>query len=303
MNYYNFLNKKKMTKSLLDKGFFVAKNFLGKQNVLKIKKKIIQTLDKPKLLIEPHDIKNIKKDFLKRPSMHLKKKINQKTLKKGYKHYSQFTNNVIVKDPLINFPEINNVIFNENLIEMAKRFLKAQPFIGFAVIKCHFNNKLPENDLNLFHLDGIYADDKGQFPSYEKRFALDKKNKNFNVLIPFHLTKNQQMEFRVIAMHKKRIKKNDYESLHYTLPSEVPKKIRKLVVNPRVFSEDALFVDPINYFHRAIKPKKLRIMLYLVLVREKSYLISKAKKIKIRNDYFQTLSSTQKSFGRYLNTV
>ena len=33
--------------------------------------------------------------------------------------------------------------------------------------------------INLFHLDGIYADDKSQFPTYEKRFALDKKNKNF----------------------------------------------------------------------------------------------------------------------------
>ena len=65
------------------------------------------------------------------------------------------------------------------MIKIARRFLKAKAFIGFAVIKCHFNNKLPENDLNLFHLDGIYADDKSQFPTYEKRFALDKKNKNF----------------------------------------------------------------------------------------------------------------------------
>ncbi len=303
MNYYNFSNKKKMTRSLLDKGFFVAKNFLSKQNVLKVKKKIIQTLNKPKLLIEPHDIKNIKKEFLKRPSMHLKKKIGQKTLKKGYKYYSQFTNSVIVKDPLINFPEINNAIFNENLIEIARRFFKAQPFIGFALIKCHFNNKLPENDLNLFHLDGIYADDRGEFPSYEKRFALDNKNNYFKVLIPFHLTENQQMEFRVIALNRKRIKKRVYDSLQYATHSEVPKKIRKLIVNPRVFTKDLLFVDPVNYFNRAIKPKKLRIMLYLVLVKEKNYLISKAKKIKIRNDYFQTLSNTQRTFGRYLNTV
>ena len=62
-------------------------------------------------------------------------------------------------------------------------------------------------------------------------------------------------------------------------------------------------VDPDNFFHRVDKPRKLRIMLYLVLVKKENYMLFKTRKIKIKKTFFENLSTSQKSFGRYLNLV
>ena len=47
------------------------------------------------------------------------------------------------------FGGINEIVFNENLIKTAKKFLKAEPFLGYVAVRCHFKNNLPAIDFNL----------------------------------------------------------------------------------------------------------------------------------------------------------
>ena len=64
-----------------------------------------------------------------------------------------------------------------------------------------------------------------------------------------------------------------------------------------------MFFDPDNFFHNAEKPKKLRLMLYLVYIKKNNYMISKTKKIKIKKKYFEKLDNSQKKFAKFLNKI
>ena len=310
MYFENFSEKNYIIKSLHKNGLSVIKKILDKETVLTIKKKASRYLNQPRLLKTISDIKAAKnykisskphwlpKKFwnkndifeFKQPTGLINKKLSKNIIKKGYKYYSNFTNSVEFKDPLINFPEISKIVFNENVVQIAKNFLKANPYLGYVALRCHFNNNLPTNDFNLFHTD-------------DRIKTTNPKNRTLKILAPFHSVHKGQIEFRQIILNKKKFGSKEFYKLQYSKFSELPRKLKKLLIRPKVFSGDAYFFDPDNFFHNADKPKKLRIMLYITFVKKENYMIYKTKKIRIKKSLFNKLSNKQRSFGRYLNLI
>ena len=226
----------------------------------------------------------------KQPTGEITAKISNSIMKKGYKYYSKYTNSVEFKDPLINFPEIQKIVFNDKIIETAKKFLKTDPYLGYVAVRCHFKNDLPNIDFNLFHTDGRNKKTKDE-------------NKLIKLLVPFHLEKKQKIEFSIINIKRNKIKSEDYYKYQYSKASELPKYLKKKIIKPKVYKKDILFFDPDNFLHNAKKPKKLRIMLYIIFVKKNNYMIPKTKKIKIKKKYFKLFSPRHKKFAKYLCRV
>ena len=76
--------------------------------------------------------------------------------------------------------------------------------------------------------------------------------------------------------------------------------LKKKIILPKVYTKDILFFDPDNFLHKAKKPNKLRIMLYIVFIKKNNYMISKTKKIKIKKKCYSLLTSKQKRFAKFL---
>jgi hypothetical protein len=310
MYFKNFKEPERIFSSIDNKGIAVLKNFLTKQKILEIKKKSIKSLDKVNLLVTPSNVKEIskikksidvswlpkkyKKKFLRnefqQPTGEIEKKLDNEILKKGFKHYRKFTNSVAFKNPLINFPEINEIVFNENLIKTAKKFLKAEPFLGYVAVRCHFKNNLPAIDFNLFHTDSRVKITKS-------------KDKVLKLTVPFHLTGKQKIEFNHILKKKTKMKADLFYKLQYSNFSELPKNLRKKTINPNVLNGDALFFDPENFFHNASKSDRFRIILYIVYIKKNNYMVPKTRKINIKKNYFKKLDNIQQNFAKFLNRV
>tara|TARA_B100000963_G_scaffold296990_1_gene268269 strand:+ start:1019 stop:1954 length:936 start_codon:yes stop_codon:yes gene_type:complete len=310
--YFSNLDKKKEIKKVLNqKGICVAKNFLNKKKILKIRNKVKKKLNDFKALKAPRDIKktnenNIKlnrskwlpkkyqqayrEDQFKQPTGDISYKVSQKILRKGFKFYSKFTNSVELKDPLIQIKEINEIIFNKKIYDIAKVFLNEEPFLGYIALRCHFKNNLPDTDFQFFHTDS------------RNKITL-KKDELLKFLIPFNLEKNEKNEFSQIIYKRNKIKNDDFYKLQYSKYSELPKYLKKKLISPLVKNGDGYFFDPENFFHNAKKPKKLRIILYLVFVKKNNYMISKTKKIKIREKDYIKLNILQKRFVKFLKKI
>ena len=227
MYFKNFENKNQMTQSIRDNGILVLKNFLSKKNINEIKKKSENFLNKPNYLkVVPNEkklsnIQKISKNLKKKNDLYwtsnkkdivddnlnldifkkkAKIKLNGKIIKKGFRYYGKFTNSIDVKDPLVNLLEINNIVFNKNLIRIASNFLKSEVFLGYALLRFHFNNNLPENDISYFHTDTRTKTTKS-------------KNKLVKFTIPFHLKGHQKTEYNHILYSRKKMKpySNKYE--------------------------------------------------------------------------------------------
>ena len=306
--YFNSIKPLDLVNSLNKNGIAVLKNYLSNETIETIKKKIPKLLNKSNLIKTASDIKEIKKNNFKnsnfywlpkkfnkifhgnqykQPTGEITTKVSNSIMKKGYKFYSKYANSVEFKDPLVNVPEIQKIVFNEKLIKVAKKFLKTDPYLGYVAVRCHFKNNLPNIDFNLFHTDGRNKKTKDE-------------NKLIKLLAPFHLEKKQKIEFSIINVKRNKIKSEDYYKYQYSKASELPKYLKKKIIKPKVYKKDILFFDPDNFLHNAKKPKKLRIMLYIIFVKKNNYMIPKTKKIKIKKKYFRLFSPRQKKFAKYL---
>ena len=309
--YFKDIDSKNFIKSLDNNGIAVIKNFLSKPFIDKIKKKIPKFLDKPRLIKTPSNVAAIQKNNLKnnnlywlpkkyhkfyagnqykQPTGEIKEKLKKNILKFGYKTYSKYTNSIEFKDPLINFPEIQKIVFDEKLQDTAKKFLKSEPYLGYVAIRCHFKNNLPNIDFNLFHTDG-------------RTKITKEENKLLKVLVPFHLKKKEKIEFNIIGLKRNKIKDKDFYKYQYSKKSELPMYLKKKIILPKVYTKDILFFDPDNFLHKAKKPNKLRIMLYIVFIKKNNYMISKTKKIKIRKKDYIKLNILQKRFVKFLKKI
>jgi hypothetical protein len=311
MYFQNLDIQKKILKSINDSGLAVIKGFLKKKKILEIKSKVKKRLNNIDYLKIPSDIKAASKkknklktaDWLpkkyhkhyklsqfKQPTGEIDVKVDKKILKKGYKFYSKFTNSIEFKDPLINFPELNDIIFDNKLFEVAKKFLNESPYLGYVALRCHFKNNLPNNDFNLYHTDG--------------RTKTTKKNyKLLKFLIPFHLERKQLIEFSQIIFKRNKMKSEDFYKLQYSSFNDLPKYLKKKVVSPKVMNGDGFFFDPDNFLHNAKKPNKLRIMLYIIFIKQKNYMIPKTKNILIPKNFVSNLSPMLKKSAKFLHKV
>jgi len=306
--YFKDSKSSRLVSSINKHGIAVLKNYLSNGIIETIKNKIPKMLNNLRLIKTPSNILEVKKNNFKndnfywlpkkfnkifegnrykQPTGEVTVKVSKSILRKGYKYYSKYTNSIEFKDPLINFPEIQKIVFDEKLIETAKKFLKDDPYLGYVAIRCHFKNNLPGIDFNLFHTDGRNKKTKIQ-------------NKLLKLLVPFHLENKQKIEFSIIDLKRNLIKNADYYKYQYSRASELPKYLKNRIIKPQVYKKDMLFFDPDNFLHKAKKPNKLRIMLYVVFIKKKNYMIPKTKKIKIKKKHFNFLSSNQKKFAKYL---
>jgi len=311
MDFLNLKKKKKKKQILHKDGFVVIKNFLKIKTISKIQKDVKKKINNLSYLKIPSNIKAIsekkktykpaswlpkkyhtkfKGDQFKQPTGEINIKVKPHILKKGYKYYSKFTNSIEFKNPLINFTEINKIIFNKDLFAIAKTYLKSTPYLGYVALRCHFKNNLPNNDFNLYHTDG--------------RTKITKKDfKLLKFLVPFHLEKKQLIEFNQVVYRRNKIKSEDFYKYQYSNKNELPRYLKNKIVKPNVKKGDAFFFDPDNFFHNATKPKKLRIMLYIIFIKKKNYMIPKTKKIFISRDIFNNLESSLKESARFLRKV
>ena len=306
--YFNEIDSKNFIKSLDKNGIAIFKNFLSNSFIDKIKKKVPKFLNNPRFIKTPSNVAAIRKNNLKnnnhywlpkkyhkfyisnqykQPTGEIRQKLKKNILKYGYKTYSKYTNSVEFKDPLINFPEIQKIVFDEKLQIIAKKFLKSEPHLGYVAIRCHFKNNLPNIDFNLFHTDG-------------RNKITKKDNKLLKVLVPFHLKKKEKIEFNIIGLKRNKINDKDYYKYQYSKKSGLTTYLKKEIIAPKVHTKDILFFDPDNFLHKAKKPNKLRIMLYIVFVKKNNYMIPKTKKIKIKKNFFSLLTSKQKRFAKFL---
>jgi hypothetical protein len=296
--YFPIKNCNQINKSLNKNGLTVIKSLIKIKDINNIRKKVKKLLNSTKYLGPAFNVKLASQNKqmqskLKGVTREINYKLSRGILRKGYKYYSKFTNSIEILNPLLNFSELNNYIFNNDVIAAAKRYLKTNdPKILYVAMRIHFPNNIPENDFNFFHCD-------------DRSFFTRNKNKLLKLLIPFHLKKRIKIEFNqlIISKNKMNISKKLFQSLQYSKKEDFPKKFRKYFIKPKVRNQDAYFFNPDDFFHNAEKPKNLRIMLYIVFGKDNSYLVKKTKLIKINKKYFKQLPVNQKKFGSLLKTV
>jgi hypothetical protein len=277
-------------KILNQKGLCVVRNLINKNDINLIKYKILKNLKNPnKILVA----KNIKKSLLHGQSVStftkdFKYNLNKKEILNGYKSYAKLTNRILLKDPLLNYRELNKFIFNKKIINICEKFFRKPAKLGFIAFNCDFKNNLPKNDINLFHTDDSSS------------IKTDKKNTMLKIAIPFHLKDNSFFEYRHIGLHKKKLK----FFKQYFSKNDLDPKQKKFIINPRIRSGDAAIFDPNNFFHCGEKTKyPVRIVLTIVYIQSKCYLKNKAKNIKIHITDFNGLDSYQKRVLQYISIV
>ncbi len=135
---YNFnLNKyKELSSSLKKDGFIKIENFYKKNDIEKIQKKF------------DHLFKNNfeKFNFEIHPTI---KKNNVEINSKNIQNSTNYTN---LKNPLINIPEIFNLI-NDDIIEILYSFFGVMPKMTGINLRRSFANNLNESGTTLFHCD------------------------------------------------------------------------------------------------------------------------------------------------------
>ena len=293
----------KLSGQLKNNGFYILKSFVDQSVIKKIKSQTIKFLNDASCLVKAVNISKLletqKKNKLRGVMIHRKKFfITKKEFTEGYKIYSKKTDSVEIKDPLILMPDLNKLIFSEKIISTSKKFFKSSDIhLLYVAFRCHFKNNLPDAGQNFYHLDETF----------------NKNIKTKQILkfsIPFHLKlnkKSDKIEFNLITMHKKMIYKkygNDFwTKMNYQPLKNLIPDIRKTNFTPEATSGDCIFFDPINFFHNAVKPKKLRIMLYAVVGRKSNYVAKKTKKIKMLKNTYNSLSNDQKNFAKLIKKI
>ena len=287
-----------ISKSLNKNGLSVVRSFLKKEDINNIKIKVKKLLNIPNYLGPAFNVKLISQNIqlkskLKGIARELNHQLSKSTLKKGYKYYSKFTNSIEILNPLLNFPKLNDYIFQNNIIAVTKEYLKTRnPKILYVAMRIHFQNNIQENDVNFFHCD-------------DRSFVTKNKNKLLKLLMPFHLKKGIKIEFNqlIIPKNKMNISRRHFNNLQHGQKKDFPKKFKDFFIKPNLKNQDVYFFNPDDFFHNAEKPKTLRIMVYVVLGRKDSYLAKKTCLIKINKKYFKQLSPQLKKFGSLLTKV
>ena len=264
--------------------------------------KIIDELNNPSSLMKATNLKkkNIKKllkisAIKKKPLIKLKNFfLTKKDYEKGLKYFSKRTNSVQIKDPLLKFEELNNIIFSDRIYSILKNYFGDDNFYFlYGAIRLHFDNDLPNIDYNFYHLDKTY-----------NTSARSKQIIKYS--IPFTLGKRKIIDCSEFSIITKKIKHTSDDLIHkfdYSLKKDLPYNLKKKIHRPKIKSGDCLFFDPVNFFHNASKPKKLRIVFYGVVGRKTNYNAKKTKRIKIFKKDYDKLKDYQKKFGSLLTTI
>lgn len=136
-------------KSLQKNGFVVIKNFIEVEKLLKVKQEFDNFLDTgTNLLPVSNDSVRPKNDLGKSVVF-----LDDSDLSLGQKHCKNYTNNMALKDPLLNIPMITSIAFNPNLLDFTSFYFGTLSGLGGLNLRKSFVNSLPEFDTQYFHVD------------------------------------------------------------------------------------------------------------------------------------------------------
>jgi len=285
------LSLKKVKKTIAEKGYLKLKNISHLTSVKKLEEKVLNRLNKPLYINRPKRMSNnlyIAK-AVKGPQINLPHYLHKKILNKGYGHYKNYTNSITFNQPLLNFKECHSLVFNEKVMKYASIILGKPAKLGFVALSCLMDNKLPKNDINYLHTDDI------------SNSKVVEKNRLVKFTIPISTNAKYHNEYHHLPISKLKLKNKIKQ---YSDLNEIPKILKNKIVSPKIKNVDGMFFDPDNFFHLAAKPKKkIRIILYVVYIKEGNYLVKKAKNLKIKKKEFLKLPNHFKQFAKFLKKV
>lgn len=286
----NLKIKKNLKNIIKDKGYLVLKNISDNKKIRLLDKRSKSKLNNPLYLNIPKKItKNLYPlSDLKAPQNKLEYNLKRKTLKKGPSYYKNFTNSISFKQPLLNFKECFPIVFNEEIINYASIILGGPAKLGYVALTCLMNNNLPKNCINYFHTDD------------HLNSKIIEKNRLIKLSIPISSKKKIHTEYKHIPINKFEIDNKIYQ---YSEFQDIPKKLQKKIITPKLNTGDGIFFDPDNFFHMAKKPRKLRIVLYVVYIKKGNYLEKKVKNLKIKRNDYSKLNKKAKQFGELLTKI
>lgn len=295
--YFLDYQTKTISKHLYKKGIVIIEQVIKKNNVINlVKKKCLKFLNNPKYLMKSFNIKKAleKKKIINDVTIHQNNFfLKNSEFLQGYKKYSKFTNSVEIKDPLINFPELNSIIFSKQIIQICKNYFNTkQPYLLYVAFRCHFKNKLPESDVNFYHTD-------------DRSFITKKSENLLKLAIPFHITKREKSEYSHLIIPKKKLglSPKQFYQLQHSKENIFFKKKKRYIFQPKLKNRSVVLFDPNNHFHKANKPNKTRMICYVVFGKKTSYLSSKSKKIKIHKKVYNNFDIEEKKFSCLLRKV
>ena len=268
-------------------GYFVLRKYFDKKIINKINQKL-------KILINDYNnfypIKNIKSyknlKLMRKANGTLKNELQAKDLKKGYLYYQKLTNSMSLKDPMILIPEINKLIFNSKSIKVMQNLFGGKVKLGYIKLGIFFKNNLPINCINYFHTDDMKKKNDKE---------IKKKDLILKISVPLNINNSERNEFSIIKQRKTLTKINK----QYFMINEIDKNYINKISNPILRNGDAVVFDPMNFFHKADKPKKsIRAVLYIEYISNKNF--KHVNKTKIRREYLNKLNNFQRMLTKSL---
>ena len=122
----------KINNEIEKNGFTILKNFFDKNSIIKIKKKFEEQINKNK-------------------DLYISENINYKV--SGIKNLSDKIQDVTLKEPLINIPELINIITDLRIKTIADNYFKSETFITGINLRKSYANKLSSSGTQMFHVD------------------------------------------------------------------------------------------------------------------------------------------------------
>lgn len=151
-----------MLKKLNSEGYLLLKDFFSKKKIDLINKKIESFFEKNKYLGPAVNVAglsssellsygNLRKEAISKNPNYM---LNQDLIKKGDKNYRNLTIGQNIEEPLINVPEIFDLIVNKDILSLVSNYFNNRKVkIGYVKIRRYFANNTPNFDTNHFHFD------------------------------------------------------------------------------------------------------------------------------------------------------
>lgn len=149
-------------KKLRAEGYLLLKDFFSKEKIDLINTKIEHFFENNECLGPAVNVAGLSSSELLTYG-HLRKKaiaknpdymINQELVQKGDKQYRNLTIGQNIEEPLLNVPEILELIVNKDILALVTNYFDNKKVkIGYVKIRRYFANDAPNFDTNHFHID------------------------------------------------------------------------------------------------------------------------------------------------------
>ena len=144
---------KKKLKDLKNNGFCILKNVFSKKLIDEINLDFQKNIKDLKNISIPRDLRFKKKYKTEDPESINIKKLDKKLFLKGEKKFRNYTDNIKLRDPLINIKKIIDCALNKKLINITSNYFGCIPYLTFAKCVKNYQNKIDDHDTQYFHID------------------------------------------------------------------------------------------------------------------------------------------------------